>query len=110
MDATKYEEGGTVTVRIKVAKRPPAWPKNYDHFIPYAREGWVCAISSSVVEVVSYEPPPPSPLKVGDRVQGLERPGTIIAIFEDRAWVRWDDFSIPTSPLLENLRRDTNAT
>ena len=51
-------------------------------------------------------PPAPEPIKVGDRVQFVDNPrtGTLVAVDEWEAWVRWD-VGARTQVAFERLRR-----
>lgn len=63
--------------------------------------------------IVKHIPKPPEPLRVRDQVQykpGLSPQtepgqGTILAFFEDRAWVAFGNLSVPLSPLIDSLER-----
>lgn len=60
-------------------------------------------------DIVKHIPKPSEPLRVRDQVQykpGLSPQtgpgqGTILAFFEDRAWVAFGNLSVPLSPLIE---------
>lgn len=65
-----------------------------------------------VTSVVRPPPPPPPPLKVGDRVdfsfrdEHTKPSGEIKAIFNDIAWVKWDNTLVPASVHVNNLVRE----
>lgn len=63
--------------------------------------------------IVKHIPKPPEPIKVGDFVRfkydpnrNLQR-GEVLAIFEDRAWVKFPASSIPLAPPLTEIRKLT---
>lgn len=71
-------------------------------------DGQTILIGSSQ-SIVNHIPKPVEPLKPQDRVQvkgDLYGPtGTLLAIYEGRAWVAWAGGTVPLSPLISNLER-----